>query len=391
MSKKRILFIPADVIKSEVSRSFYFARFFAEENELFFLSRLDPQNAYFEKRKVSKFYTLKCFLYSLITSTRFLRHPKWGYEVIEVPFMSHMVIHRFLGMVKALKLARWFNKIQLERIAKKVKPDFIFYAEGFDLYPCIDGYDCVSDIQDDFDPGNFRDNTYNLEYTSRNILKSKINFVVSRQAAKKFTSLYGGSFEYIPNGVESKVMLGADKSLVKSLRSQLGLDEKFIITYIGADAWYNKDFTVQLAKLSKELDSSLHFLIVGNLSPFKAENVTFVGPVDKEKSILYYWLSDIGILLKDSKGSNFLRNSVPLKIVQYGIIGKQFLSPPIVWLEEEGFNNVRVVKDFFPENIVSNIIALKKDNYNSFDPKWKEYDWNTIVKTVMKKIHEKLD
>lgn len=391
MRKKKILFVPADVIKSEVSRSFYFARFFAEQNELFFLSRLDPQNAYFEKQKISKFYTFKCFLFSLVTSTRFSKHPKWAYTIIEVPFMSHMVIHRLLGMVKALKLARWFNKFQLQKIAKKIKPDFIFYAEGFDLYPCLDGYQCFSDIQDDFDPGNFRDNSYNLHYTSMNILRSKMNFVVSKQAARNLGSMYGSDFIYIPNGVESKVMLGVDQSLVDSLKIQLGLEGKFIISYIGADAWYNKNFLIKLAKLANELDRSLHFVIVGNLSPFPSKNVTFIGPVDKEKSILYYWLSNIGVLLKDSKGSNFLRNSVPLKIVQYGIISKQFISPPIVWLEEERFKNVTIINDYTPEVVLSHIIQIKDKSENGYDSKWEEYDWQVIVSSVMKHIEAKLN
>lgn len=391
MRNKKILFIPADVIKTEVSRSFYFARFFSENNDLYFLTRLDPQNAYFENRKVSKFYTFKCFFSSLFSSTQFSKHKVWGFNLVKVPFMSHMVIHRFLGIVNALKLARKFNEIQLKQIAKRIKPDFIFYAEGFDLYPCLEGFKCYSDIQDDFDAGNFRDNEYNRAYAKHNILQAKLNFVVSRQAAKNLGELYNCDFVYVPNGVDISAMMNVEQVWVNELRKRLNLENKYVITYIGADAWYNKELLIKITELLRERDLSIHFVIVGNLPQFEAENVTFTGPVNKDDSYLYYWLSDLGFLIKDSKGSNFLTNSIPLKIVQYGVLGKHFLSPPISWLEEENFKNVTILRNFSAENIVENICRIKEQIDTVIDPAWQAYDWNKIVEDVMDKIEENLN
>lgn len=384
--KKRLLFVPADVIKNEVSRSFYFAKYLADHYDLYFLSRFDPQNAYFESRRVSKWYTLQCFFKSIFTGFSTTPHERWNYKILHVPFMSHMVIYRILGMVAALKIARWFNGMILRKVRTDIKPDYIFYADGFDLYPALDNSVCICDIQDDFDKGNFRDNNYNRNYLKTNLKKSRLNFVVSRNAAKNLGELYGCTFSYLPNGVDSKALYSINNNKVDEIRSQLKISGKYIVSYIGADAWYDIKLVKAVSNLIFQIDSSFHFLIIGNLPAVQAENITMVGPVSKEKSYLYYALSDAGILFKDSIGSKFLYNSVPLKIIQYGILNKKFLSPPIGWLEEETFSNVTLVNEFTAEEIVQALIKTKSNQNVVAEPAWEKYDWRVIGEGLMRQM-----
>ncbi|WP_127128446.1 hypothetical protein [Pseudoflavitalea rhizosphaerae] len=384
--KKKLLFIPADVISNEVSRSFFFAKYLSEQYDLYFLSRFDPQNAYFEKKKRSKLFTLTCFFKSVFTSTQYDKHQKWGYTVVKIPFMSHMVIHRFIGMVRALKMSRSFNRRSLEKIVSKVKPDVIFHADGFDYYPALPHQFTVSDMQDDFDKGNFRDNQYNTEYVRSQLAASKLNFVVSKKAAANLGEVYAQPFVYQPNGVETDIMLDKNETAIAGIRKKYGLEGKFIVSYIGADAWYDKELIRKVSELAKKADPDIHFLIVGNLPPIEADNITMTGPVSKDDSYHYYWVSDAGILFKDSNGSNFLYNSIPLKIIQYGIVNKWFLSPPIAWLEQENFGNVTILKDFSAENIVEKILAAKKNGQPAFDQQWNNYSWNRIVNDIHHRI-----
>ena len=385
-SKKKLLFIPADVISNEVSRSFFFAKYLSEEYNLYFLSRFDPQNAYFEKKKRSRFFTLSCFFKSVFTTTSYNKHKKWGYTIVRTPFMSHMVIHRFIGMVGALKISRAFNRKSLKRIVDKVKPDVIFHADGFDYYPVLGHHFTVSDMQDDFDKGNFRDNQYNTDYVRNQLAASKLNFVVSKKAAVNLGEIYNQPFIYQPNGVETEIMLKKNETKVNAIRKKYGLEGKYIISYIGADAWYDKELAKKVADLARKADPDIHFLIVGNLPIIESDNITMTGPVSKDDSYNYYWVSDTGILLKDSKGSNFLYNSIPLKIIQYGIINKWFLSPPIAWLEQENFSNVTILKDFTAENIVQKILTAKKSSQPAFDQQWNNYSWERIAKDIYKRI-----
>ncbi|MBX3242559.1 MAG: glycosyltransferase family 4 protein [Chitinophagaceae bacterium] len=384
LKKKRLLFIPADVIRNEVSRSFYFTKGLADHFDVYFLSRFDPQSAFFENKKRSKLYTLQCFVRSIFSRFNIEKHQKWDYQVVTVPFMSHMVIYRFIGMVGALKLSRRFNKAVLRYINRKLRPDIIFYSEGFDLYPRLQNVVCVSDIQDDFDQDNFRNNSYNIAYLRRQLAGSQINFVVSRAAASKLGEIYNCKFVFIPNGAEVTAMRAVEESVVAKMIDEMGLKGKFLISYIGADAWYDMGLCREVFRQLWERDPSIHFLMVGNLPFIQSENVTYTGPVSKESSYFYYRMSDMGILLKDSKGSNFLYNSIPLKIIQYGVVGRWFVSPPIAWLEENRFKNVFLVDDFTPENLVDKILEIKANSSNRcFDDRWNEYDWQQINDRVL--------
>ena len=384
-AKKKIIFIPADVIMNEVSRSFFFAKYLSEYYDVYFISRKDPQNAYFQDKKPSKFYTLSCFIGSIFTTTKYSKHKRWNYTVVEIPFMSHMIIYRIIGFENALRMCRRFNRYFLNKVAKKLEPDIIFHADGFDLYPTLSEYLNVSDIQDDFDKGNFRDNGYNISYASEQLKISKINFVVSKKAALNLGHTYGSEFNYVPNGVEIDALCNVDFSKVSDVKSSYSLKNKFVISYIGADAWYDKALLKEISKLALEVDPSIHFLIVGNLERFNAPNVSFTGPVSKEESYNYYHSSDVGILFKDSKGSNFLYNSIPLKIIQYGAINKWFVSPPIAWLEEENFNNVKILNEFSARAIIQQILELKSSK-PEIDNSWTSYDWKHIVQGVYEKI-----
>lgn len=385
--KKKVLFIPADVIKNEVSRSFYFARYLSDHYDLYFLTRLDPQNAYFEKKKRSKFFTLSCFIKSVFTRTTYSRHDKWGFSVVRVPFMSHMVIHRILGMVNALKVCRKFNGYYLKKVASATGADIIFHADGFDMYPALNNYVSFSDFQDDFDKGNFRDNDYNRMYVKEQLQKANKNFVVSQNAAQGLSKVYDCDFVYIPNGVEIKAMQKIDRQKLERMKDELRLKGKFVVTYIGADAWYEQKLIREVFDLALKKDPSIHFLIVGNLPVIPSPNASFTGPVSKDDSYYYYWLSDAGILFKDSKGSKFLYNSIPLKIIQYGVTNKWFVSPPIAWLEDGKFTNIELLPEFTPQNIVNTLLEMKKKLQPTFDETWNSYDWQEITG----KIHQEIE
>jgi len=121
-------------------------------------------------------------------------------------------------------------------------------------------------------------------------------------------------------------------------------------------------------------------------------NVINVGMVSANNSYIYYRLTDLGLLLKDSKNSNFLYNSVPLKNIQYATAEKPVISFPIQWLENEKFNNTRIIKNTDPEkwlieiqDIRSNFKWSEKDTIQ-----WKKYDWEIICNDMFKEIEKNL-
>lgn len=383
---KKILVIPADSIKNEISRSYFLAKYLAKNNEVYLLRWEDPQSLLFEKKKIAKIETLKCFISSLFQVYK-LRPTKYNnLKHLYCSRMLFMVIYRFIGVTNALKLSRFYNSVILKKVAKRIQPDIVFYADGFDGQPLIEGnWINVSDIQDDFDESNFRDNRYQSNYGNKNFSKCHFNFVVSRNAKKKLEELYNAKFYYLPNGVEMEDMCVVDEKKL-SVEKKL-LKNKFVVSYIGGPAWVDDNFVKVLAEKSLELLPNIHYYIVGNLTNQKFPNVTFTGGVSKDEVKLYYHLSDVGIMLKSSEGSDFLKNSIPLKIFQYSIINKMFISPYISFLKEENFKNVRILTEYNPDTLINELKNVQHlRNMDLIDDKWNQYNWDNIVKEVENKI-----
>ncbi len=385
MKKKTLLFLPADAILNEISRSFYIAKGLSEEYNLYFLSWYDPQNRDFSLIRNKKLYTLKTFIKSIFTKINIYKHPKYNYHIVKAPKMSIMIIYRFLGVVNALKLSRFFNGFVLKKIIKKISPQILFYADGFDFFPIVDDTKIIiADIQDDFSTGNFRDNKYQQKYGSVCFNKSKKNYIVTEAAADKLSKHYNASFEFLPNGADFKGLKSINKTHNIKLKNSLKLTNKIIVSYIGGRAWVDIDFATELFRLSLEKIPNVHFIIIGNLDIINSPNVSYLGSQTNEETYKYYNLSDIGILLKNSKNSPFLENSMPLKIIQYSALNKTVITPKIRWIQKYKFLNIQLIEDYSPENVVNKLkeIVLKKQ-YEITEEKWNTYDWQQITKKII--------
>ncbi|MFT3748925.1 MAG: hypothetical protein QM768_11435 [Agriterribacter sp.] len=380
---EKLLFIPSDSIRNEMSRSYYFARYLSEYYQVFQLRWHDTQSLSFENKKKSKLNTLIYWFKALSTSVRFQNHPTDRHCWIWIPYMSHMVIYRFIGFTLGTKLSRKFNKIILSKVIKKIKPDIIFYADGFDKFPYVDTSALViSDVQDDIDETNFSYTSYHKEYGRRQFNLTIKNYIVSRAAGERLGKYYQAEFNYLPNGADFKSMQNIDLGKLTELKESLDLADKYVITFIGGDVWFDAALAEDLFNLANNDINNIHFVIVGNVPVTKKlPNVTFIGAVSNKDSYYYYHLSNMGILLKSSENSPFLYNSMPLKIVQYSCVNKIFISPPVAWLEEERYTNVLIVENFSAGNLWSAIKYLK-ENEPPIDNRWKDYDWKKIVERI---------
>ncbi len=242
---------------------------------------------------------------------------------VHVPLLSTNVLNRLCGLDRARRLSRAFNYIILKRLQDRINADIIFHADGCKFYPILKTHSfSVTDTQDDYqsDPSK-----YELEYGAGVFRSSRLNFAVTHSVADKFSNTFGAKFEALENGVDFETMRCVDDNDVSALRRQLGLNGKTIASYIGAACWLDAAFAAELFELAAHECPELHFVIVGNLPAMDFGNVTWAGPVHPDRARLFYHLSDVGIFLRDS-GNDFLRNSMPLKLIQYSSIGKPVVS-----------------------------------------------------------------
>jgi len=389
--KQNLLIIPADSIMNGVSRSHYFCNGLMKDFTVYRLVWDDPQNSDFEDLRGNKFYTLKCFLSSIFTQINISQNED-GLWIVKAPRISLLVIHRIMGVVNALKFARFFNEIVLKKLIKTIEPSAVFYADGCDLYPIVSGQHInITDIQDDFGDDNFRANDYQKVYGNLNYNLSSKNYIVSRSAAKKLGHYYSAEFEYLPNGADFKGLKNLNQDKLDSYRKKYYQEDCLNISYIGGRAWYDNEFANIVFNMAHTKYKNMHFLIIGNHFEIDLPNVTFLGPLSNEETYYFYNLCDVGIMLKDSSNSEFLENSVPLKIVQYSALNKYFISPKINWLSEEQFSNIKLINPHSPSNLLEEL----NDFYINgkvvvSDTKWKRYDWDFIIGQVSQSLQSEI-
>ena len=386
--KQKILIIPADSISNKVSRSFYFGKYLAIEHDVYMLRWYDPQSVEFSLGRGSKYNTLSCFIRSVLQRSRTVDTDEFGIKYLNLSRLSHMILYRLIGTVAALKLARMYNRWMLLKVTKQHRFDVIFYADGFDSFPLVEGQHLsISDVQDDFDSSNFRNNSYQRIYGHDNFSQSAANFVVSRGAKEKMEQYYNCLFEYLPNGADLDQITAAGMPCLndyglKDLRNS----GKKIVTYIGGRAWYDEQLAMEVFELCDKKSLNVHFIIIGNLPKNNASNVTFLGALPNQETYSFYLLTDIGLLLKDSGSSHFLRNSMPLKIIQYSMARSAVVCPYISWLDEEGFDNVTMIKPYSAEAVVADISQKLESPYVTYDERWNKYSWSDLVNRIHLKI-----
>lgn len=97
---------------------------------------------------------------------------------------------------------------------------------------------------------------------------------------------------------------------------------------------------------------------------------------------IFFFLTDVGIMLKDSLNLKFLYHSTPIKIIHFAAAKKPFVSTPIKWLEENQFPNIFIL----PVNVNGWIKVIKQlMNFlwnNDWDALWSPYDWKILGKTL---------
>jgi hypothetical protein len=395
--KLKILFIPADNIKANISRSYYFAKGLAKYSDLYFLTWNDYRSIEWLGGKKSKLNTIKCFLSSFFVSYKLYKNNNEDFQRVKSSVFIDAIIGRLIGRVNAKKIMRKHNLKSLKKIINKINPDVVFYSDACYFFPAFDNasFTQVIDIQDDIDwsklPVNLQE--YEKKYRLIQYKKVDIHYIVSKNALENVTKNIGTfPFKVIYNGSDFKEIQKDFSKEINDVKNKLNLHDKYIITHIGSATWVDPVFTEKLFSSIWEKDKSIVLILVGSMKKINLPNVINVGMVSANNSYIYYRLTDLGLLLKDSKNSNFLYNSVPLKNIQYATAEKPVISFPIQWLENEKFNNTRIIKNTDPEkwlieiqDIRSNFKWSEKDTIQ-----WKKYDWEIICNDMFKEIEKNL-
>ena len=109
----------------------------------------------------------------------------------------------------------------------------------------------------------------------------------------------------VPNGIDAKYLASA-QAAPDRLREELGLESKFIVSYIGTHGMSHALEVALKAAKKLEADPAIHFLFVGegaekeNLkrlaSELRLDNATFINAQPRERLLSFYGASDVSLV-----------------------------------------------------------------------------------------------
>lgn len=379
--KERAIFIPADCILIGNSRSAALGKALCQQYDIYWLQWKDSRDYEWTNQPLRIHDKIKIFYQNLIRKISFEKNNHC--TLVRFSFLHDNFFRIFFTKVLALKICSWYNSISLKRIIKVVRPDHIFYMDGFYYFRAVEStrYLIWMDIQDDYDFSDLHslDRKLFRNYMKKQLKYSHKNYTVSISAAKNMTKEFNYPFHELPNGAWFESIQSITKEEVDALKCKLGLENKIVLTYIGGTVWYNPNFVKEL--MTKLLPyKEIVLVAVGNLPVIDLSNIIHIGAIANEATYAYFQLSDIGLLMKDSIDSVFLKNSQPLKIIQYSAARKPVVSFPINWVSENKFGNVFIIDQANTDTWKEMILSLKSFTWApEMDHKWKEYDWNKIA------------
>ncbi|MCO6499212.1 MAG: hypothetical protein J5I47_02410 [Vicingus serpentipes] len=387
----KILYIPADNITANFSRSYHIAKSLSAHCELYRIMWQDNRSAFWEGKKASALNGAVCFLQSFFQKKRIIKSSNFGYEVYDSVFISAF-IGRFIGKYRALVWMRKHNKKTLQRLCNSIKPDAIFHADGFYFFPALNNnINEFSDLQDDINWNNIpKQNLKEVrDYYTTQFKIPKLNFIVSESAKKSVTEYIKADFTPLSNGADFSELAAISTNQKNNFRKKFSIpSDKKIASYIGGEHKFDIHFSKQLIDKAKTALPDLVFVLAGNLPKIEGSNVFFTGILSNGEANVLYALSDVGLTLRNTANSDFIYHSVPLKFVQYAAAKKAIVSFPIKWSVDHNFPNIKHIAN---ENVDEWINEIKKFIYNyhwenNYTLIWEKYDWKNIAARIFYEI-----
>ena len=336
--------------------------------------------------------SFKSFASSILRPLKIRFNEQDGFHRISGPIAQTAFIRKLIGDYYAYKFMRWLNRQTMKRFIAKLQPDLVFAADGFFIFPSVPtDARVISDIQDDFDEERPKIKASEIAYYKKNYAHAHLSYAVSQPTADRLTELYEKPFKALANGADFTTIRGIPETTVEALKADLGLQGKTVISFIGTQAKYDGQFLRELSELCADQLPHIHFVIVGNVQQEELTNVTFVGAKSPDEAALFYRLSDIGIVLNDTRQSKFLYHSVPLKIIQYSAARKPLVTYPVAWAENLPISNIAIVNERDASAWLEVIKRL--ENYQWSDTEesfWQQFSWENMCAEVAKEITDGL-
>ena len=196
---------------------------------------------------------------------------------------------------------------------------------------------------------------------------------------------------YVTNGADLDFFRPQDESVRRDFRERLGIEDSFVIGYLGGTArWQGVDRIVQAADCLSGSDIKV-LVVGGSKEKMAARNVVHVPRVPSCDMPSYYSACDVLVLPRPSDPATVV--AAPTKFAEYAAMGKPILTTPVgdparfVREHECGL----VTSGCSPSQIAEGAVqlksagdqALRKMGANARELAELEYDWRIIGRHLL--------
>jgi len=198
---------------------------------------------------------------------------------------------------------------------------------------------------------------------------------------------------YVTNGVDLDFFRQSSQIEIDDLKAKLGLEEKFVVGYVGRyQKWQGVQRLIEAANSTN--DDEIAYLFVGGENRFETRNIISLRELPRKDICTYYSICDILILPRpDNKATQI---AAPMKFSEYAAMGKPILTTRVGDAADlvQKYSCGLVVDSNSPEHLIKGINDLKSRSktelsemgYRSRRMAEIEYDWRKIGEDLVKSV-----
>ncbi|HWZ99901.1 MAG TPA: glycosyltransferase [Candidatus Dormibacteraeota bacterium] len=383
--KPRLLVVPHIYAEDISIREIEFAQRLADRFEVFVLKwsdalHVDASSPF--RRRIKQF--------SVAARSAF--HPtkvlslRNDFTLIELPAWQPILLHRFLGPARALEFCKSRNRSALAPVIKACKITHILYASelfGADRHP---GVRSAFDVVDWFPENEVSAQRLDEIRANLRSVAARVDalFAVSEPLCEKLSRECGISALPLPNGADLAKLRSVSQEKIRALRTRLGLENKFVIGYIGNHGPFTGvDLVVNAFLAARSRLPNAVLLIVGPahhwqslLDANRENDVIATGGVPPSEIAVYFNVLDAGVLAQGiTTGTDF---AFQIKVVEYSACRKIVVSTPLETWKRLAWPNVILAEP----NPAAWADAFVQSSNLSWQPDWdrfvEPYDWSIL-------------
>lgn len=315
---------------------------------------------------------------------------KDGITLVEAPVLQPILFQRILGTDKALERCIRKNRRTLHTVLLELKITHLLLANVFFGVERVAGTRVFFDVVDWIPEEQIGVAQVEKARKKQRLIAANTDamFAVSEPLSEKLKKDCDIDAIPLPNGADISRLRSVDLGGVQTLRAKLGLNDKFVIGYIGNHGGYTGvDLAVKAFLAAKSSMPDAALLIVGPAEPWRAllsasrhAGVIATGSVTPDQISTYFNAIDVGILAQEvSAGTDY---AFQIKVVEYTACRKCVVSTPLATWKRLAWPNVILAEP----TVEAWKEAFMKARAMKWHPEWdrltEPYDWASLTEQM---------